>query len=219
MRALCLALLLTNILVLAWSLWIAPAKSSSGALAPAADPASIRRVGEAPSDSANKTAGSRATAAPCVSVGPFIDSAPLQRVAGRLEKLGYTAHSRVSTESVRIGQWVSVPDLATPEDATNAISALRTVSITDAYVAPDSGPGIVVSVGVFNESERAEEAAAMVRRAGLTPRITDRTRTEQVTWLDVDRAANAGLPELSDLADAAVSASPALEMRACPGAG
>jgi hypothetical protein len=154
-----------------------------------------------------------------VSVGPFIDAAPLQRVSSRLENLGYTARSRTTTEVVRVGQWVSVADLATPVDARNALNALRAVGIADAYVVTDGEPGNVVSVGVFNQPERAEEAAAMVRRAGLVPRITDRTRSAEATWLDVDRAANGGLPELSDLADAAATSAPPLEMRACPGAG
>jgi len=218
-RALFLLLLLTNILVLAWSLWIAPA-SPAASPAAAAETASIRRVGEAaaPAGGAPMAGVAATSAASCVSVGPFAESGALQRVAGRLEALGYHARPRVATEDVRVGEWVSVANLATPEDATNAINALRKVNVTDAYVATDSGPGIVVSVGVYNESERAQEAAALVRKAGLEPRVSDRTRPSEVTWLDVDRTANAGLPEISDLEQSA-NPGPPVEMRACPHAG
>jgi hypothetical protein len=143
----------------------------------------------------------------------------MQRVASRLETLGYHARPRTTTEDVRVGEWVSVADLATPDDARNAVNALRAASVTDAYVVTDGGPGIVVSVGVFNDSEGAQQAAALVRRAGLEPRISDRTRRTEVTWLDVDRTANEGLPELNDLGDAAPGAGPPVEMRACPHAG
>ena len=114
--------------------------------------------------------------------------------------------SRAVSRRSAITQWVSVADLATPDDARNAVNALRAVNVTDAYVVADGGPGIVVSVGVFNDSEGAQQAAALVRRAGLEPRISDRTRRTEVTWLDVDRTANEGLPQLNDLGDAAPGA-------------
>ena len=218
MRALFLLLLLTNILVLAWSLWIAPA-SSKAAPAAAADPASIRKVGEPPApDGSARVIGVAPRTAPasCVSIGPFAEPAAMRRVASRLETLGYHARSRTTTEDVRFGEWVSVADLATPDDARNTVNALRSVNVTDAYVVTDGGPGIVVSVGVFNDSEGARQAAALVRRAGLEPRISDRTRSTEVTWLDVDRTANGGLPELNDLGAAAPGAGPPVEMRACP---
>jgi len=56
------------------------------------------------------------------------------------------------------------------------------------------------------------------RKAGLEPRVSDRTRPSEVTWLDVDRTANAGLPEISDLEQSA-NPGPPVEMRACPHAG
>ena len=54
-----------------------------------------------------------------------------------------------------------------------------------------------------------------MRKAGFKPETSDRLRTMDVFWLDIDRQANGSLPTLD-----AVESNPApdlpLEMRACP---
>jgi len=222
-RASFLILLLANILFLAWSLWVATPASSALPSAPASDPRSMRLIGEAsngaePGAAVGSDRTARAAAASCVSFGPFVDDAALAAASERLQSLGYDATRRVSTEEVPVGQWVSVSNLATPEDAANALNSLRAVGLTDAYVVTDTGPGTTISVGVYNDPIRAGEVADTVRRAGLEPRVTDRTRTAGVSWLDVDRRRNEGLPDPADLHENG-SAAPAFEMRACPVAG
>jgi hypothetical protein len=122
---------------------------------------------------------------------------------------------RAATDEVRVGHWVRVSDLATPADATNTLAALQAAGLTDAYVITDDGPGNVVSVGVFADPRRAAEVAETVARAGFTPQTTERMRTLDVFWLDVDRRANGGIPELQDVGAPADGALP-LELRVCP---
>ena len=52
-------------------------------------------------------------------------------------------------------------------------------------------------------------------RAGFTPQTTERMRTLDVFWLDVDRRANGDIPELEDGCAPAEGALP-LELRVCP---
>jgi hypothetical protein len=219
-----LILLLANILFLAWSLWVANPAASVGPVAPPAKPEGLRLASEPVAASKPGTGDASRLAvssgASCVSLGPFLDAATLSAASARLERLGYRARTRTATEDVPMGQWVSVTGLATPEDAAHALTALRSVGIADAYVVTDSSPATTISVGVFNLPGRAEEVAEIVRQAGLEPRVTVRSRPAEVTWLDVDRRANAGLPDVSDLRDTGSdSSSPALEMRACPSGG
>jgi hypothetical protein len=222
-RASFLILLLGNILFLAWSLWVAPQASSDLAPAPPGDPHSMRLVREAPraavgAAAAGPVRSARAATATCVSFGPFADDASLAAVSQRLEGLGYAARRRTAADEITAAQWVSVADLATPEDAANALNALRRGGLADAYVVTDSAPGTTtISVGVFKDPAGAAEAADAVRRAGLQPRVTERMRTADVTWLDVDRQANGGLPDIADVRGG--QESPALEMRACPSPG
>jgi hypothetical protein len=75
--------------------------------------------------------------------------------------------------------------------------------------------GTVVSLGVFESRERAEQVAEIARRPGFAPQAVDRFRTADVVWLDIDRQANAGLPGLEVL-QGAEGTSSRLELRACP---
>ena len=223
MRASFLILLLANILFLAWSFWVASPASSALATAAPADPRSMQLAKEAalPADAAAPQADARAggAIATCVSFGPFLDDASLGAASQQLGNLGYEARRRAAVEDVQAGQWVSVADLATPQDAANALNALRRAGLTDSYMVTEANtaPGTTISVGVFNAPAGAAEAADAVRRAGLAPRVTARVRTAEVTWLDVDRRTNEGLPDIAAVRVDQDSAP--LEMRACPATG
>ena len=222
MRALFQLLLLANILFLAWTQWIAPVPVVAGRQVPSSDGAnSIRLVREAPLaaelSSAVSAAGPTDPASgglTCVSGGPFLDAAAGQ-AASRLERLGFTSRQRSSRDDVWVGQWVRVENLATAEDATNALAALRAAGIADAYVLSDEPPGNVVSLGVFADPAKAAEAAAAAQKAGFTTLTEDRFRQADVVWLDVDRQANAGLPGLEVFRGESAPQT-RLELRPCP---
>ncbi|HET9693954.1 MAG TPA: SPOR domain-containing protein, partial [Steroidobacteraceae bacterium] len=154
-------------------------------------------------------------AASCVSVGPFLEPAQADAAAASLQRLGFTARLRSATDEVRVGYWVRVADLATPADATNALAALQGAGLADAYVITDEGPGNVVSIGVYADPGRAAEVAATAARTGFRAQTSDRMRTLDVFWLDVDRQANGGIPELQDVGDPPEGGLP-LELRVCP---
>ena len=119
---------------------------------------------------------------------------------------------------MRVGHWVRLEGLATPEDAENARATLQAAGLADAVVLTDEDTGPVVSLGVHEDPVRAEATAAAARVAGFEPRVVDRLRTEDVTWLDVDRQSNGGLPEFDALQAADGGQRPALGLRPCPAA-
>lgn len=223
MRALFLLLLLANILFLAWARWIAPPAPTAGLATPSASAAdSIRLLRESPMarDLADAVQGSGLSAVAgdtvtCVSGGPFLDSAAAASAAGRLASLGFTSRTRAARDDVWVGQWVRVENLATPEDAENALAALRAAGLTDAQVTADGAGGNVLSLGVFGEPGRALEAATAAQKAGFTTVTEDRYRSADVLWLDVDRQANAGLPGLDVFMGDGPPAT-RLELRPCP---
>ena len=223
MRVLFLLLLLANLLFLAWTRWVVPPPAGASLATPQASTPlrPIRLQHEAAGATAgtagggNSAPGENLAAASCVSVGPFLEQAQADAASSSLQRLGFTSRLRSATDEVRVGQWVRVADLATPADATIALAALQAAGLDDAYVVADEGPGNVVSVGVFANPRRAAEVAATVTRAGFTPQTTDRMRALDVFWLDVDRRANGGIPELQDVGEPAEGALP-LELRVCP---
>jgi SPOR domain len=222
LRALFLLLLLANVLFLAWTRWVVPSPSAPAARAAAASQAlhPIRLQSEpAPAATAESTAPAAQSllSASCVSVGPFIDPAHAAAATAQLERLGFSSRRRVAQDEVRVGYWVRVPGLATPADATNALATLQAAGLGEAYVIDGEETGTTLSIGVYANAAKAAEVARSVREAGFTPETSDRLRTLEVLWLDVDRQANGGLPAMEDLGEPPAGALP-YDMRACPAA-
>jgi hypothetical protein len=223
LRALFLLLLLANLLFLAWAQWIAPPATLAGQATPSApDRKAIRLLREAPVTSRPAASGLPPTAgdvgpgATCVSAGPFLERAPAEVAASELARRGFKSRMRPSTDVIRVGQWVRVSNLATPEDAANALVALKAAGLMDAEIVGGDAPPNTISLGVFGDPARAAQVAATARKAGFSPDVSDRTRTADVFWLDVDRLENGSLPGLDALGPGAGPAAPPLEFRACP---
>ena len=224
MRVLFLLLLLANLLFLAWTRWVVPpappvleAPASSRAL----QPIRLRSEASAAPDATGAAAAMDSTpsllAASCVSVGPFIDPAHADAASAQLGRLGFTSRRRVSQDEVRVGYWVRVPNLATPDDANNALAMLQAAGLGDAYIVAEGEPGNTVSIGVYADPRRAAEVAATAEKAGFATETSDRLRTLEVLWLDIDRQANGGLPALESLGAPPEGGLP-YDMRACPAA-
>lgn len=220
-RALFLLLLLVNLLFAAWSLWVAPVPAVAGLAAPAASgPGTIRLLSELPAPTPPADAGLAAlddASLACVSVGPYLDREEAGRAAARLGELGYAVRLREGRDEVRVGQWVRIEGLATPEDAANAQAALQAAGLTEAYLVTDEQAGTVVSLGVHSDAARAESMVAAARSAGFEPRVVDALRTADVAWLDVDRQANGGLPAPEQLQAPEPGRMVQLALRPCPG--
>jgi len=224
-RVLFLLLLLANLLFLAWTRWVVPpAPAVLESPASSSDLQPIRLQSEASAAPEATTGAAEAVdsapsllAASCVSVGPFIDPAHADAASAQLGRLGFTSRRRVSQDEVRVGYWVRVPNLATPEDATNALAMLQAAGLSDAYIVAEGEPGNAVSIGVYADPRRAAEVAATAEQAGFTTETSDRLRTLEVLWLDIDRQANGGLPALESL-DAPPEGGLPYDMRACPAA-
>jgi len=222
-RALFLLLLLANILFLAWTQWVAPPAATAGSPTPgSSSQKSIRLLREAPLAQELATAVQGSGLSPvagegvtCVSGGPYLDKAAADAAAARLERLGFTSRRRASRDDVWVGQWVRVENLATPDDAENALATLKAAGLRDAYVLTDEQPGNVISLGVFDDAGRTAEVAAIAQKAGFATVSEDRFRTADVFWLDVDRQQNAGLPGLEVFQGNAARPT-RLELRPCP---
>lgn len=222
MRALFLLLLLANLLFAAWSVWVAPVRApADGKATPSAagtDGIRLLRELEIPAAGGSVAAAldlSDASLA-CVSAGPYLERPDAEQAESRLTRLGFAVRVRESREAVRTGDWVRIENLATPEDAANALAQIKAAGISDAYVLTEEGPGTVVSLGVFTDKAGAGQAEAIARMTGFTPSTIERTRMADVFWLDIDREASAGLPSPEQLGAGRPDAEPAIGLRRCP---
>jgi hypothetical protein len=222
LRALFLMLLLANLLFAAWALWVAPPPAGGGYPTTAVETGTIRLLREVPAPPPGTGGGADTVALSdadlaCVSAGPFLERSAAEQAAARLGELGFSVRLRDSREQVSVGTWLRLEGLATPEDASNAQATLRAAGLPDAYVLTEEGIGTVVSIGVYADPDKAAEAAATVQAAGFEPVNAARLREENVTWLEVDRQANGGLPEIEQLQASAPGQSSSLQFRPCAG--
>ncbi len=223
-RVLFLVLLLANLLFLAWTRWVVQPSTAARAAVAAGSSMPLRPIRlqqEVQGTSGDVAAADSAsldgnvTAATCVSVGPFREPTEAAAAEESLRRLGFSVRPRTATDEVGLGYWVRVPNLATPDDASNALAALRAAGFGDAYVVQDEFGGSAVSIGVFTTADGAAAAAATATRAGIATDTSNPLRTLDVHWLDVDQAGNGGLPDLDDLGSPVEGSLP-LELRACP---
>jgi len=221
-RALFLLLVLANALFFGWSHWVAPSQAGSLAATGAGKQLrSIRLVTEQPgSDVATAAPGPASSpdaiaSSDCLSAGPFLEAGRAQAAAARLRNQGFTLELRESRDEVWVGQWVRLDQLPNADAAAGALAGLRAAGLTDAYLLTDEPPGTVISLGVFADAQRAQDIAGLARDAGYQVTVGDRFRTADVTWLDIDRRSNAGLPALEPL-QASTGTAARLELRPCP---
>ena len=215
MRNLFLALLLANLLVLAWQRWIAPSAADDPfALADSRSPrlALLARNEDTPP----ADPGAANDAAACFRVGPFQEPEKSRAAADLLAVEGMQVFRYSESGEIWVGHWVQVIDLQDRAAAETALDRLASAGRRDAYIVRGDD-GYRVSLGVFRSLEGAESVSNQALKAGLTTLTTDRYRAGSEYWLLVDNPAG-GSPDLAalDLSDQAILRSEAAPCRDFP---
>lgn len=128
---------------------------------------------------------SAASAASCVSVGPFRELSQAATAAANLRAAGLDPSQRAGEGEIWVGYWVYLSQIPSVEAAQGILENLRENGITDSYVIPRSESGTLISLGVFTEIARASNRRAAVGELGYEATISDRTRRATVYWIDV----------------------------------
>jgi hypothetical protein len=194
MRNIFLILLLANLLLLGWLLWVDP-EPPAVMQATAGNELAIY---EQESPVATSDRGDIDASSLCVYIGPVPDAIAAQQLSAALAARGIKAEPVPREARVWLGHWVQVQGFADKERAEIARQRLLAGGLPDAYVMQD-GPMTVISLGVFRERSRAERIIEAARRAGFTAVMRDRIRPAAEYWLVSDRA-NGQQAALRDLA-------------------
>ena len=153
----------------------------------------------------------------CISVGPFRDVAEAAHAASTLRGGGYDPRQRVAEGEVWAGVWVYLP--ITPQrSAEQTLAKLKAGGIEDALEMPGPNEGSVISLGLYGDSKRAQTRVAQAQALGFNPALTDRKRTGDVYWIDIDLKPTDSVLKPSDLQGDA-GRIVRLEVKGCPVAG
>lgn len=177
MRNIFLALILANLLLLAWHVWIDPSPPAS----PTTGPGDLAVFG---AGSAQAPAGSSSGAAvgACFQMGPLPDYAAAQQARKQLASRGVEAAPIARDTQQWLGHWVQIDGFSSTPDAETARQQLIAGGLVDAYLMQD-GPEPMISLGVFRDRERADTLAGTARTLGFDVRIRDRYRPAVEHWL------------------------------------
>ncbi len=181
MRNLFLILLLVNLLLLGWQLWVDPEPSADISLAGSGELLAYGQQGSG----AAAGSGQAGTSAQCVYIGPVPDAAAAQQLLGVLAERKISAQPVMREGQVWLGHWVQVQGFADKDLAEAARQRLLTAGLPDAYLMQD-GAVTVISLGVFRERTRAERVREAARRAGFATVMKERIRATAEYWLVAD---------------------------------
>lgn len=220
LKSIVLLLALANVGYFLWSRGI----RSSAAVPNAVLPNTLRLASEAPpgagSDASADGAAAAAAGLPgdvkrCVSVGPFRDVSEAAHAASTLRSGGYDPRQRVIDSEVYAGVWVYLPVTSTHAVTEQMLAKLKAAGIEDALEMPGPIDGSVISLGLFGEPKRAQARVAQAQALGLNPFMTDRKRSGNAYWIDIDLKPTDGPLKAADLQGEAGRIQ-RLEVKACP---
>jgi len=203
-RAALLLLLLANLGFFAWSHWIAP-KEPEMPVSP--------RIAAPPLVLASET-HAEAPAGNCVTVGPFATNELAARARQTLTDSGYSSVPReVETKEID-GYWVYLEAPPTEPGERRLLDRLKRGGIVDAQPMGELGQRRI-SLGVFQDENRAFAQSERVAKLQLLPQIEAREKPTTTIWLDLSLKTDA--PSLEGQKFKAVDSE--LEFRSCPPAG
>lgn len=178
MRNLFYALLLVNLVFLAWAHW-ADRPSAAVAAAPRATAIPLLElVKPAP-------AGSASMPSRCRTIGPFADSVAAAAASDAIRAHGWPVRDRSADSSVADGYWVYIGELTAAAQRT-VLARLNAAGIHDAASMTQPEQSDRVSVGFFSDQTHAVRRAEQVRQLGFKPMLDLHQRTVSTHWLDVD---------------------------------
>ena len=187
MRNTFIALLLVNLVYLAWSHWV-----DEPQLPPVNEALSrlprLKLLSELPPEQ-RPTLNTRTALnddPACMSVGPFGDIPNAAKAAGILTSKGFAPQQRAEEAGAPEGFWVYVDGLKDEVEADRARVKLEKSGIKDALVMPAGGEaGRRVSLGLFTDRPQAEDRAGTVKKMGFKAEITERKLPKVVYWIDL----------------------------------
>ncbi|AIU27947.1 hypothetical protein LV28_16555 [Pandoraea pnomenusa] len=148
------------------------AAATSQAVAAAA-PGAVQAETSTTQAGAASSAAAAAVATACLDIGPFSASdAPQAR--GLLLAALPSGQGDIQSIAVDKRYWVHLDPVPNKAAADKQVAQLRAAGVTEYFLLNDDGSNVVVSLGLFNDRERAVRLMAAAQKKGLTPQLSER---------------------------------------------
>jgi hypothetical protein len=176
-------LVFANLAFLGWSLFIGqPARE----LPPINRGPGIPLLKLAVESSAPTQAGAAPVAGKrCVTVGPFLEPAQVDRAAALLRSEHLSPRQRSSEQPSGTAFVVALTAMS-QADATRTAMRLRQAGVKDVTTAAAGATATRLNFGSFASHVEAEARVTALRKFGVDPTIVEESRSVPTFWLDVD---------------------------------
>ena len=121
----------------------------------------------------------------CLSVGPLVNLADVERVGVWLQSRGGQSTLREGERREISRFWVYFPPFPDRDAAVNRVEQMRRDLIDDIYVIPRGDMANAISLGLYSRRESLERRLQELRKKGYEPSIVPRYETQKASWFDV----------------------------------
>ncbi|HET7307063.1 MAG TPA: SPOR domain-containing protein [Gammaproteobacteria bacterium] len=213
MKIVFLALLLANLGLLAWQVWVVPTRTRIAQPAPfdlpKAPTLKLWQPSDAPALPATAPVVAQATSASatdeqvCVEYGPFTAPAGATAAAAPLRQQGLAFTIVPQTAAVADSYRVYFPPFQTFAAAHDMANRLRRAGVNDIYIIRDGDERNAVSVGVFKDQKGAEQRRRRLNGLGFKAQVEVRDQHQASSyWIKTTAAAGIELLRKFAAADA-----------------
>lgn len=188
MRTAFLALLLVNLMYLAWAEWIdvpvLPPNAIAGLPRLRLAREASRSGPAAQAAASGVTDAPGTTAAQCISIGPFDNDTDVARATSLLVSQGLPPRQRVAQSPPVRWYWVYLHNPGGAAQIQQLLRHLTKAGIQGA--APLAmGSALRISLGLFQDEQLAQQQRQLAQQKGFQPVLTERLISQPVYWLDL----------------------------------
>ncbi|MGR9577169.1 SPOR domain-containing protein [Pandoraea sputorum] len=149
------------------------AAASSAAATAATQAVAAAAPGVVASDASAAQAAAVAATSSCLDIGPFAAN-DAQQARGLLLAALPAGQGDIQSVAVDKRYWVHLDPVPNKAAADKQVAQLRSAGVTEYFLLNDEGSNIVVSLGLFNDKDRATRLMATAQKKGLTPQLSER---------------------------------------------
>ncbi|MFJ2992164.1 SPOR domain-containing protein [Pandoraea sp. NPDC087047] len=152
----------------------ASASSVSAAISEAASQAvAAATPGAVSSDTGASQAAAAVAASICLDIGPFT-ATDAQQARGLLLAALPAGQGDIQSVALDKRYWVHLDPVPNKAAADKQVAQLRAAGVTEYFLVNDDNGKLVVSLGLFNDKDRATRLMAAAQKKSITPQLSER---------------------------------------------
>ena len=127
-------------------------------------------------------------------LGPYNSAKAAQLVAEKIQGFGLAVNTRPMRSMETLNFLVYVPPLPDEAEAHKVVDDLTRSAVQDASLITDGPYRNAISLGFFNNLNKAKRHAEYIRYLGYDARYTEQQTPREVFWLDYDEPFGSNAP-------------------------